>query len=466
MARVRRIMLYLLILPVLLFCCGFLLPPQYDATFMGELKPKTERLDQTQGRRIILVGGSALAFGVDTEAMQKSLQSFQVVNFGLYAALGTTVMLDLSLPALQEGDIVILIPEQQSQALSGFFSAEILWQGIDGAYDLLFRLPPEKQKAMLAAFPNFAGTKLRYFLTGKPMPEGVYARSSFNEYGDVDTALCDRNRMPGGVDEGTPISFRKEMLSEEFAEAVRTYVKKAEKKGAAVWFAACPMNRLAVENEEEMDNFYSLLTERMDISIAGNPHESILPAGWFYDTNFHLNHAGREVYTRILLEAILAIQGDRRAHAMEEPPMPLPAETEESAGNDADAACFLYEVRNGRVYLNGLTEAGRQQKALTVPTHVAGLPAVGIMKDTFKDSVSLEECTIQSNIRFIAEGAFAGCRNLAVIHLNLQRPSDCSVSPSLLIETEAVLEVPSGRKKDYAADYFWSPLAERIRETE
>lgn len=48
----------LLLLPLALCFCGFVLPPQYEECFMGELKYKCERLDKTPGNRIVFVGGS------------------------------------------------------------------------------------------------------------------------------------------------------------------------------------------------------------------------------------------------------------------------------------------------------------------------------------------------------------------------------------------------------------------------
>ena len=73
-----------------------------------------------------------MAFGVDSALMERELPGYTVVNFGMYAALGTTVMLDLSQDLVREGDIVILIPEQQEQTLSGFFDPAVMWQGADG----------------------------------------------------------------------------------------------------------------------------------------------------------------------------------------------------------------------------------------------------------------------------------------------------------------------------------------------
>ena len=193
------------VLPLTLLLWGFALPAQYGDTFMGELKYKTALLENTPGPRIILVGGSGVAFGADTAQMEACLPGYHVVNFGMYAALGTSVMMDLSAPGLREGDIILLIPEQQAQTLSEFFDPAVMWQGLDGAFGLIPRLPGAKLSRLAGAFPEFAGQKVRFLLTGAPQPDGVYRRDSFNDRGDVVSPLCTQNVMPGGSDSTTPI---------------------------------------------------------------------------------------------------------------------------------------------------------------------------------------------------------------------------------------------------------------------
>ena len=84
--------------PLLLAVWGFALPAQYSSTFFGELPAKRALLAAESNKpRLILVGGSAAAFGVDSALLAKELPDYHPVNFGLYAALGTRVMLDLSL---------------------------------------------------------------------------------------------------------------------------------------------------------------------------------------------------------------------------------------------------------------------------------------------------------------------------------------------------------------------------------
>ena len=95
---------------VLLLGYAFSIPAQYTNTFVGELDDKFERLTSIDEPKLVVVGGSSVAFGLESEILEKYV-GMPVVNFGLYAALGTKVMLDLSKAGINEGDVVVLAPE-------------------------------------------------------------------------------------------------------------------------------------------------------------------------------------------------------------------------------------------------------------------------------------------------------------------------------------------------------------------
>lgn len=457
----------LLSLPGTLLIWGFALPEQYGDTFLGELKYKVELLEETPGPRIVLVGGSGIAFGADSALMERELPGYSVVNFGMYAALGTAVMLDLSQPLLREGDIVILIPEQQEQTLSDWFDPAVMWQGLDGAFGLLRLLPRNKLERLAGTFPAFAGQKFAYFIQGQPpQPEGAYRRDSFNEKGDVSSLLCVRNEMPGGFDANMRIRFDADMVTEEFAQRVRDYAQAAAEAGAVLWYAPCPMNGAAVEDVENIDSFYAALQEKLGIPLTGDPHDFILEAGWFYDTNFHPNSSGKTVYTKALIRAVKAMLGDSSPTDIPLPEMPEPAEPGIWAGDDSDGSCFTYGERGGALTVTGLTGEGLERTVLTVPAIWEGKPVSAIGPGAFSGAEHLQKITIQPNIRVIFDGVFDGCAALEHIIIQSARPSACRVGQGLLDGTPAKVYVPGEALSAYRTDYFWSVYGESIRPAE
>ena len=110
--------------------------PVYGQTFLGELAPKYERLNAIDEPKVIVVGGSSVAFGLDSALLEQHV-GMPVVNFGLYATLGTKIMIDLSKANINEGDIVVLAPEMDAQTLSLYFNAEAALQGMESDWNML-----------------------------------------------------------------------------------------------------------------------------------------------------------------------------------------------------------------------------------------------------------------------------------------------------------------------------------------
>ena len=102
------------------------LPDQYGNTYVSALPDKCDRLSGVDGKKIVFVGGSSLPFGIRSDLIERELDGeYEVVNFGLYATLGTKLMMDLSMSEIKNGDIIILSPELNEQTYSLYFNPEI-----------------------------------------------------------------------------------------------------------------------------------------------------------------------------------------------------------------------------------------------------------------------------------------------------------------------------------------------------
>lgn len=82
-------------------------------SYLAAYFDKQTLLQNTPSPRIILVGGSSVAFGFDSHELSK-ITGMPVVNMGLAVDLGVRFILESIKPYLNEGDIIILSPEYQS----------------------------------------------------------------------------------------------------------------------------------------------------------------------------------------------------------------------------------------------------------------------------------------------------------------------------------------------------------------
>lgn len=409
--------------------CGFVLPPKYEGSFLGALKDKCKRLEQEKGKRIVLVGGSGVAFGYDSQMLAEAFPAYKIVNFGMYAGLGSKVMLDLSEEDVREGDIVILSPEQDAQTLSKYFNAEAMWQAADGDFSILRHLKRENLGQMAGSFWHFAQEKLRYFKDGTtPVQEGVYSRSAFDAYGDIRSQLCASNQMPLGYDANTLVYFTQEVLDDAFVRYMNSYAKKLSRRGVTVWYRLCPVNALAVRSREnaqaepvsEASAYYELLCGQLTFPVIGNPVNSIMEPEWFYDTNFHLNASGKMVNTVQLIRDIKAMLKDSSSTKPALVCMPAM----DFVGDDSGS----------------LLEAGK-----------------------YRGDTQAETITVGKEVRQIEDYAFDGCIRLKAVILEQTDPSACLVGQHLLDGTDAVIYVPDEALSSYRLNYFWFVYSDKIK---
>ena len=408
---------------VFFLICGFGLPVQFGDTFMGELKSKYERLKETSGKRIVLVGGSGVAFDCDSALMDDFFPSYEIVNFGMYAGLGTKAVMDLSENYIHEGDIVILSPEQSEQTFSDYFNGEYMWQAADGAFGMLRDLKSENFEAMLGNFSRFALEKLNYVMKGqKPQTDSIYQKKSFNTYGDIELDTCRENILPNGYDVNQKVRFTEDVVQPEFMDYMNDWAKRLEKKGAVVWYRYCPVNKLSVEDMDDLAAYDVFLRQKLDFPVIGNPENSLMEAEWFFDTNFHLNQPGKEVNTVQLIRDMKAMLGDDRAVTVELPEKP------HRTWGEVSAETRIWTAKDSETY--------QGEETIVIP----------------------------ENVTQIEDYAFSNCVGLKQIVLEQKDPSKCIVGQHLLDGTGAEILVPQMSVDSYKRNYFWSVYAGRIGE--
>lgn len=408
---------------VFFLICGFGLPVQFGDTFMGELKSKYERLKETSGKRIVLVGGSGVAFDCDSALMDDFFPSYEIVNFGMYAGLGTKAVMDLSENYIHEGDIVILSPEQSEQTFSDYFNGEYMWQAADGAFGMLRDLKSENFEAMLGNFPRFALEKLNYVMKGQKLQtDSIYQKKSFNTYGDIELDTCRENILPNGYDVNQKVRFTEDVVQPEFMDYMNDWAKRLEKKGAVVWYRYCPVNKLSVEDMDDLAVYDVFLRQKLDFPVIGNPENSLMEAEWFFDTNFHLNQPGKEVNTVQLIRDMKAMLGDDRAVTVELPEKP------HRTWGEVSAETRIWTAKDSETY--------QGEETIVIP----------------------------ENVTQIEDYAFSNCAGLKQIVLEQKDPSKCIVGQHLLDGTGAEILVPQMSVDSYKRNYFWSVYAGRIGE--
>lgn len=458
--------LMLVSIPLSLVVGGFCMPSVFDESYYGELYEMYSRLKGTEEKKMIIIGTSSVAFGLDTELLEGKLHEadlpYTVCSFGLYGALGTKIMLDLAKDYIKKDDVVIFAPEYIEQELSLYFSCEHAWRAMDGHFEMLSKLDGDNRKTMTGNYSKFVSEKQKYLRQGiKAKTNDIYSKSSFN---DKCNLVYERkfNEMDGGFDDNSLIKLDSSIFDQDFISYVNDYANYVRKQEAEIYYAFSPINAMALYerySDEELYDFYNFIQDSFNFKVIGNINNYIMEQEWFYDSNVHLNSSGAIVRTSQLLDDIktqFCIDTSSNI-VMPEKPINVP-NGEIGSGDNSLLDYFTYEQKdNGTYEIVGAKDEIFGLKEVVVPYSYNGKLISTIDKSVFNNNEVLETIIIQENISGLEDEMFKGCSNLRKIILKQPNPSKLSVGQKLLDGTNSCyIYLPDTETLvAYSNSYFW-----------
>ena len=466
-------LLLLLLIPGLLLGVGASLPKIYAESYYAELSPMTRRMEEAERKKIVIVGGSNVAFGLDVELLETLLREkgydYTVCPYGLYAAVGCSAMLSLSENALGEGDLAVLAIEPTEETFSTYFGATAFLKCTESDAGLLTRLNAAQRRAALGNYVSYLSERYGIVRSGAlPKAEGVYSRAAFGENCNLDYERPG-NLMALGFDAAEPVDLAALRIEEGFVEQVNEYCRTAERRGAQVLLSFSPVNRSALKDEsrETLTAFFKLCNESFLCPAISDPARYVMDSAWFYDSNFHLNTAGATVRTVRLAEDVLAWLGCTGAvdYPLPEAPDSVYVVPEQTG----DAEDFLYEALayDAGWTVVGLTEQGKAKTVLELPSVYEDKPVVAFAAGAFDEAKNLEELRLPETIETIPNLAFLDCpwiQRLVLLH----EKEPCGVNDySFEGADELKVFVPADAWPMYRDGYGcetnpWTPFLDRV----
>ncbi|MCR5210210.1 MAG: leucine-rich repeat domain-containing protein [Lachnospiraceae bacterium] len=282
------------------------LPRVYDYDYDSALADKFMRLKNTEGRRIILVGGSSLTFGINSPMIQTSFPDYQVVNFSCSYRYGIIPLLDLLENNVREGDIVIFAPEYIDTMYANSESGSVAnWEYLESNYDILEEMDLKENRSLLGTFVPYLNGK-RKIIPGKSInSKAAYSRSGMNYQGDLITV-----RNPGGPFKASLPS--ENLITSGGMEHFNSLCYKLNAKGAVCCFSFPPICIDGMSREEadlSTRPFSDRLSSMLDTDccrIISTPGTYVMSNGYFYDNASHLTIEGAAIRTGRLIEDINA----------------------------------------------------------------------------------------------------------------------------------------------------------------
>jgi hypothetical protein len=306
----------LLLLCAFATVAGFVLfvPEVNDYHLASGLKHR--RLASLPSPKIVLAGGSNLAFGIDS-AMIEAATGRKVVNMGMDGFLGVRFLLAEVEPHLKASDLVVVALEHDSYVIP-----------IDGNPDnqlaiakanpgALAYLTPSQKLAIMKSIHVVAHAKVDRMIvdvaqtaqqkllgieSASQIAEHVGSFAGFNAQGDLTSHLD--IRYPGKPMDGMNLT---QAAVPPVAKLLHEFAARLRERNVTVLFSFPPV-------AEPYFQRYKTSIEGIDRALRSDPNALVpsppsrfeLPEDLFFDTVYHVRREGRRLRTERLVQDVRA----------------------------------------------------------------------------------------------------------------------------------------------------------------
>jgi len=266
-----------------------------ETNYLAATIDKHLLLERTASPRILVVGGSNVPFGIQSDLLERELGR-RTINLGLVAGLGLEFMLNEVAGNLGEGDWVILSPEHD---LFDGGSKLLNQQQILEYRPANLRYLPFWRAARLISDQGLGilgGTirrALDLHLEG-PAPESddaTYSRLGFNRWGDYIAHYRRTETLATAARNGPPVVVRP--ITPATRSRLARFAGLCQARGARCFYTCPPHPRELLQPRVGV-------VEANIAALATIPHLEVLDHAFdqtydlaqFYDTGYHLTEAG------------------------------------------------------------------------------------------------------------------------------------------------------------------------------
>jgi hypothetical protein len=297
---------------------------------LAMLIDKRVMLDSKPSPRVILVGGSNLMFGVDSERLEESV-GITVANMGVFGGLGLLAPLEVILPHVRKGDTVVLVPEYTLlfTGLAPFEKEYYRWfLAVDPAAAWRFYYSRQKLQVLMSDFLLLVRDKIGALFVIPFKGNHSLAGNGYMRYLQVVNRFGDGSEeiRPAAPDQlaGLNNTYKGDAFKPEVVDQLNEFTARLEERGARVLltFGVFPDGEYAL-NRVLIDATAAQLKRDGRFEVLGRPQDFLYPYSSFSDSVNHLRAPARTLRTRrlaeLLQEAGLGSRGDSLSGATRAP---------------------------------------------------------------------------------------------------------------------------------------------------
>ena len=301
----KRFIIKLALLPTLIFIIPLILLftvcPQYTHEYTASFIDKIHRLESIKEAKIVLVSNSNLAFGIQSDLIERKL-GMPVVNLGLHGGLGNAFHERMPLFNLTEGDIIVIahLTYDDDDVIS---DPELALLTVENYFRFWKIFRAKDFPRIICTVPKYAYKCLFRFIIHadkEPASPTCYARSAFNEYGDN---IFPRDEEAG---ESKP-ELRHPSVNTICMKRINAFYKFCKAKRVSVVIAGAPIvSGLPDFNMEEYRQFQNDVETLAECPVISDFTDYVFDKKYFYGGALHMTNEGARLRTEQLITDLQA----------------------------------------------------------------------------------------------------------------------------------------------------------------
>lgn len=280
-----------------------------ESRSLGVTISKHRVLQQINSPKVVFVGGSNLAFGVDSARLQQELNT-NVFNLGLNVYFGLKFHLDEVRPYINSGDLIVISPEYHlfyTDAIKVIETDYIMPSVIQATFpNSVFYFPFRDQlSALLIALnrlPSRLGDRIRQ------IPPGPDLTFAYNHWGDFVDHLKSTGTNPTQIENTAakappPLNWRNFVFDEKSILLLNDFAAHAAQRGAKVVIVYPPWpDNLYLSDPDFYQAHDNRLRQMLHIPILGTPERYVYPYQHMFDSPYHVDAVWRQERSTWLIQ--------------------------------------------------------------------------------------------------------------------------------------------------------------------
>ncbi len=280
--------------------------------YLASVNDKLDRLETSEPPRLLLVGGSSVAWGTHSAILEQEL-STAPTNLGYHAAVGLNVRIEEAKQLARKGDIAVLSIEW-SVFKDEPWARKLTETTLASPRSLSFMNVRDRKLVVDGMLPAMRMPFVAVVDDGKD--HGIEAlthasaqrrkkkqlRENFNEYGDYEGHY---DQDPVGID-GKVVRLPSLEELEIGVERLNQLNTELNSRGVQVFYflPIIPSTRFE-QDRDRLTELLAVLSSQLEIPIL-NPDDFLYPENAFFDSCYHLRKESGIQRTKLMAERLRA----------------------------------------------------------------------------------------------------------------------------------------------------------------